>query len=347
MFCAKCETEVSIADRHCPKCGTDLLKFGATKSSLPQTRKGAYANGIKGLRKEVFREIRDEIEISRNMESPDPMEASMLKPMYSNLLNVLNKRYASDEEIESAFNDRIFPEMVRLSQHEDALKFLLKIEQIIQSRLEENIYRHYEDNGNDVLKILRSGEINVKLINLLYQADLSVILFPFFKSAEVACRFHTRRCYSNLKNHRKLKEIADWLSSSADNLHIYNLPDWLENGYRKSRIIEIVKGLLTENEIHTAGSLATGIALYMFGRTWELKIRRVDLGEAKTFPIDNLLATRGKDEEKEALADKLQKLQFLRNKRVHERVEENHGIVDEVRDLSYECLNALPVIFRI
>ena len=344
MYCTKCEAEVTIADKHCPKCGTDLLKFGATKSSGVQT-KGKYSTGMKDLKKEIFGEVRDEIGHFKTAESFDPMEASILKPLYSNLLNILNARYESDQEIEKVFNDKIVPEVDRLSRQEDALKFLLEIEKTIKSRLGENFFHHYEEKGADVLKVLRAGEIAVKLTKLLYQADLSMILFPFFKSAELACYFHTRRCYRSLKDHSQLKDIAKWLPSEEHKFHIYNLPEWLENKYRKSKIKKVVNGVLTEDKIDTAGSLATAIALYMFGRTWDLKIHRVDLGETRSFPIENLLAARGNDGEKEALANNLQKLQFLRNKRVHENVEENREIVDEVRNLSYECLKGLPVTF--
>lgn len=344
MYCTKCETEVSIADKHCPKCGIDLLKFGATKSSGIQT-KGKYATGMKDLKKEIFGEVRDEIGHFKTAESFDPMEASILKPLYSNLLNILNARYESDQEIEDVFNARIIPEMDRLSRHEDTLKFLLEIEKTIQSRLGEDFFRYYEEKGNDVLKILRAGEIAVKLTKLLYQADLSMILFPFFKSAELACYFHTRRCYRNLKDHSQFENIARWLPSKEYNYHIENLPDWLKK--RKKKIIEVVKGIFEEDKINTAGSLATGVALHLFSRTWEMKIHRVDRGETKTFYIDNWLAARGNDREKEALAEKLQGLQSLRNKLVHEDVEDNHETVKTYRDLSYECLNGLPAIFRI
>jgi hypothetical protein len=145
-----------------------------------------------------------------------------------------------------------------------------------------------------------------------------------------------------LKGHPQLAKIAGWLPSSADDMFIEGIPDWLVQ--RKLKIIEVVKGILTGSEFHTAGALATGVAIQLFGRDWLLRIRRSDRGVTEGFRIENLLAAADGETERETLAAFLQRLQSLRNERVHGRVEENGEAVEAVRGLAYECLKALPAV---
>jgi hypothetical protein len=51
--------------------------------------------------------------------------------------------------------------------------------------------------------------------------------------------------------------------------------------------------------------------------------------------------TMGRNEEKEALADNLSKIQTLRNPRVHNEVEKDRNKVVENRRLSYDCLKGI------
>ena len=341
MYCAKCMTMVSIADSRCPKCNADLLEFGSTKTSPSQERGSRpYAQAVKNIRNEVFREIGGGIETLKQEASSEPFAAAILEPIYDNLLNLLSGRYGSEAEIDRAFDDKVVPAIDHLTREKDTRELLRDIDEIIQYRLGDDAFYHYKMKGDEVLKILRSGEIAIKWIDLLKQADLSVILFPFFKAVERSCRIHTQKCYDSLKGNPKLAEIAGWLPSLADHLSVEGIPSWLAD--RKSKIIEVIKGLLSKNEYHTGGALKTGVVLYLFGRTWELKIRQSDRAKQKTFRIENLLNAQGSDGEKENLAHDLHQFQFLRNERVHGKVENNHETVTKVRELAYSCLTGLP-----
>lgn len=343
MYCVKCRSEVSIAEKLCPKCNADLLKFGATVSSLPDEGRRPAAEGLIGIKKALWGEVREDL--AGQTKSLDALEASILKPLLDDLMNHLRVRYESDAQIEKVFDTHVIPAVDRLKADRAARELLREVEDLIRSRLGGGVFSHYEEKGDEVLKILRSGEIAVRWMDLLSQADLSVILFPFFKAVERACCVHTLERYGRLKDHPQIKAIDAWLPSKYEYLQIDENPDWPKP--RRRKIIEVVCGLLNNKPFRTAGALATGVAIQLFGRTWLLKISRTDRSEVKTFPIENLLDATGEESEKATLVCDLSELQDLRNKLVHERVEENNEAIILVRDLAYDCLKALPAILPV
>lgn len=342
MYCVKCRVKVSIADKFCPNCNADLLQFGATVSSLPDEKRRPAAEGIIGMKKALWGKVREDI--AGQTKPLDALEASIVKPLLDDLMNRLRVRYESDEQIEKAFDTQIIPALDRLKTDPDAGELLREVDGCMRFRLGVDIFRHYEDKAKDVLKILLSGEIALRWLDMLADADLSVILFPFFKAVEQSCRLHTLERYSKLKNDSQIEEIVKWLPSSATDLSIEEIPEWLSHERRKDKIIKVVRGLLAGGDDRTSGALGTAVSLYLFGRTGFLEIRRLDLNETKVFRIDNLLAAAGEATEREDLSLGLQRLQFYRNKRVHEKVEKNRDTVDHIRDMAYECLKGLPRI---
>lgn len=345
MYCVKCRAMVSIADKSCPNCKNDLLQFGATVFSLPDEKHRPAAEGIIGLKKAIWEEIREDM--AGQVKPLDALEASIVKPLLDDLMNRLKVRYESDEQIERAFDTQVLPAVDRLKKDPDARELLREVDDLIRSRLGEDIFRHYEDKAEDVLKILRPGEIALSWLDMLAGADFSVILFPFFKAVEQSCRLHTEERHARLKHHSQLKEIAAWLPTSAEDLSIEDIPEWLSHKRRKDKIIKVVRGLLAGGDDRTSGALGTAVSLYLFGRTGSLEIRRLDLNETKAFRIDNLLETAGEVTLKEDLAWRLQRLQFYRNERIHEKVETNRDMVDCVRDMAYDCLKGLPRILPV
>jgi hypothetical protein len=343
MYCVQCQSKVSVAGKSCPNCKADLLKFGATTSSLPDKGHRPAAEGLIGIKKVFWGELWEDL--ASQTKSADALEVAILKPLLDDIMTRLRVQYESDAQIEKVFDTQVLPAVVRLKEDRDTSELLREVDDLIQSRLGGGVFSHYEEKGDDVLRILRSGEIAVRWMDLLSQADLSVILFPFFKAVERSCCVHTAVRYGRLKGHSLLAAVAKSLPPSADYLIIEELPEWLEE--RKVKIIEVVRGLLTGSEFHTAGALATGVAIQLFGRTWPLKIRRTDREETKVFRIENLLTAAGGETERETLASGLQRIQYLRNQLVHEKVEENREIVEVVRGLAYDCLKALPSILRI
>ncbi|MEI6154529.1 MAG: hypothetical protein WCQ90_10625, partial [Deltaproteobacteria bacterium] len=87
--------------------------------------------------------------------------------------------------------------------------------------------------------------------------------------------------------------------------------------------------------------------LYVFGRTWTIKIIRKDRhppGNVKPFTIDNWLKVKGTDSERIDLAGRLREIQIMRNERIHENIEDDKAIVEKGRNLSYVCLRAIPEV---
>lgn len=347
MLCTKCKSEVSIADKRCSKCNADLLYFGAMTSSLQLNQRSSLSTGVKKINNALFLEVNDEIEQLIQTSSSDALEIAVMNPLLDDFINRLKARYESDDEIEAVFETQIAPALDHMQQEDGGREMLREVEDSIRAHLGEDVSLHYQDKGDEVLKILRSGEIAVQWMNLLAQADLSVILFPFFKAAERACHIHIEERYTKLKGHRQIEEIESWLPDKK-HVHVLHIEDnsgWLEQHKRK--IIEVVRGLLKESKSNDTGARATGVGIQLFGRTWLLKIKRTDKRETKTFHIENLLNATGSENEKATLARNLDNLQELRNKRVHEKVEENQHIIRQVRDLAYDCLKGLPAILRI
>jgi hypothetical protein len=341
MKCAKCKTEVSMTDKNCPKCGNDLLQFGATVFYESKDKNsGRYGQGIKDM---VFGALRDEVEES--VKTLDFSEIKVFQPL-ENRLKLLLSRHLSDLEIDDLFDKEIIPTVDDLSRNKDAEKIFQKVELEMKDNLSLNIYNHYKNKGDDVLKILRAGEITHILIKENGRdIDLSVKMFPYFKASEKACWLHIRRRYNELRDNPLLKNIADWLGRNEDHILIDNIPEWLNK--RKKTLIEVMNGILTENDYFTGGSLRTGVSIFVLGRNWNLKIERRDLSKTEIYRIDNILKTGGTDKAKEILADNLQKLQVLRNERMHKDVEDNEKTVQSSRTLSYNCLKAIPEILEI
>lgn len=328
MKCANCNSDVSMADSKCPKCKNDLLQFGAT---IAYERKQGYAQEIKDIAK---------------YDDFDHAEQIILQPLIKRLKSLLSRRI-SESEIESLFENDIIPVIDDISKDKDAEQIIKTVEVEIRSNLGENVFCYYENKGEDVLKILRAGEIARNLIKENSEdIDLSVIMFPFFKASEKSCWLHSQIRYKELVNSPLIKEVYNWMGTKVDNIYIEKMPI-LDSPSRLKTLCEILKGLLKENEYLLSGSLRTGISIYVFGRVWTLTIYRKDLSETKTFCIQNILRTKGTDEGKEELANNLCELQKLRNKRMHKDIEYDEKAVLSSRELSYNCLIKLPEVLEI
>jgi len=334
MKCAKCNTQVSIADRRCPQCDSDLLQFGATISYESKRREAGAAKEM------FFGELRREFD--DNISDLDPNAKKIFQPVASRLKRLFT-RQLSDTEVEVVFDREIMPEVEDLAKDRGCEELLQKVEKEIRERLGDHAFYHYQHRGVDVLKILRAGEIACLVIDAEGQAvDLSIKMFPFFKASEKACSIHTKDRYGVLRKTPVIKEIDDWVWNHWDEISIEDIPGWLDD--RKKTLAEVVHGIIVGNEYHTGGSLRTGIALYMFGRDWTLKVAQGNLGQTKTFQISNILNAQGSDKEKESLAYELNELQKLRNERMHKDVEDEEKMVRQSRDLSYGCLRQIPKI---
>ena len=339
MKCAKCKNEVSIADRTCPNCGNDLLQFGSTVFYEPKEKdSNRYGQGIKDM---VFGDLHRNL--GDNLSTLDPGERRVLLPIEKRFKSLI-RRHLSDGEIEVLFDKEIIPTIDDISQEKDAEKILLKIEGEIKQNLGDTAFNHYKIKGQEVLKILRAGEIAYFIIPLK-DIDLSVKMFPFFKASEKSCWLHTRTRYQEMRSNPLIRDLAEWLGNNKENLYIENIPDWLVD--RKNTLIEVINGILTQNEYFLGGSLRTGISLYVLGRKWIIKIERRDLSKMKEFQITNILQTNGDEREIVLLSENLCRLQVLRNKRVHDEIESDDEQVKENRALSYSCLKTIPEILKI
>lgn len=313
MKCAKCNTEVSIADSRCKKCGQDLLQFDST----------------------VFYERK----AKDSFDTLGSYEQKMVATV-KNRLKTLFQRHIPEERLEDYFDREVLPAVDDLSKDRANEEVLLEIEKKIREKLEAPAYNHYSSKGQDVLRILRAGELALLLMeDKIADMDLSVKMFSYFKASEKSCRLHTRARYQELRDDPLIREISEGLGRNDDSLSIDNIPEWLI--HRKKTLIEVINGVLTENDYYLGGSLRTGIAIYVLGRTWGMKVRRADLSKEKTFQIKNLLRAYGSDSEKEALAGRLQELQRLRNERMHTDIEGDEKAVKQSRGLAYECLRGI------
>jgi len=341
MKCKKCNSEVLISDSKCPKCGNDLHQFGSTIFYEPKERDGLRSSQtIKGM---VIQELSKDIR--EGLENLDPWERKIFIPIESRLRTLL-AQHISDSEIENIFENEIVPTVDGLSKDKATEKVFKKVEEEIKNNLGYIVYNHYKNKREDVLKILRAGEIACILIRETPEnIDLSIKMFPFFKASEVACYWHIHDRYRKLKNDPIVKDIADWIGSNVDNVYIENVPKWIAE--RKKTLKEIINGILTENEYYLNGSLRTGISLYILGREWILKIERKDLSKTKEFQVRNALQAKGSNEDRESLAKSLNNIQDLRNERVHKDVEDNEQMVRTSRVLSYNCLKEIPIILEI
>lgn len=341
MKCKKCDAEVSIADSKCPRCGNDLLQFGATTFYEPKERdKERYGKRIKDMVLGDFGK-----EIKGTMRGLDLQEREILQPVERRLRSLVS-RSLPDSEWENTFDNEIFPIIDDLSKDKASEKIFAKLEKEIKNNLGDAIFNHYKNREEAVLKILRAGEITCILVKEdTKEMDLSVKMFPFFKASEVACWRHVHNRYRELKDSPFIKEITEWVGNNVDNVFIERIPNWIVG--RKKTLLEILNGILVESEYHLSGSLRTGVSLYVLGRDWILRIERKDLSKIKEFQIKNILKAKGTDKDKETLAENLYELQVLRNEMVHRGIEENEKTVQQSKMLSYRCLKKIPEILEI
>ena len=340
MKCAKCSTEVTVADSHCPKCKSDLLAFGSSvfyEKSKHESDVSSPATEV------VFGAVANEFKAS--LSGFNFYEKKIFSPALQMVKKVFS-RHLSEEEIDRIFDAEILPVVDDLSKDKENEEVFRTVEENIRENLKAHAYNHYRVKGEDVLKILRAGELALILMkDKTVDMDLSVKMFPYFKASEKSCWIHTRKRYQELKDNPLIEEISEWLGRNYDNILIEEIPKWLAD--RKKTLIEVMNGITTENGYYVNGSLRTGIAIYALGRTWRMKVRRSDLSQEKTFQINNILRTGGADREKELLSENLQKFQGLRNERMHKDVEGDEKAVNQSRRLSYECLKMLPELLSI
>lgn len=339
MKCKKCNTEVSIADSKCPQCGNDLLQFGATTFYDPKERdKERYGKRIKDrILGDLGKEVKE------TLEGFDLQEREILQPIETRLRSVL-MRSLPDSEWENAFDNEILPTIDALSRDRSAEKIFKKVEETIENNLGSSVFDHYKSTGEDVLKILRAGEITYILIKEnAKDIDLSIKMFPFFKASEVACHLHTHSRYEELKNNSTLNSIIDWMSDKPENIFIRAVPEWLL--HKMGALLETAKGIFDGNEKKFGGCLRTGISICIFGKEWIMSIKCKD--KVKEFQIKNILKAKGTDKDKESLAENLYELQILRNERVHKGIEDSEKTVQQSRTLSYSCLRKIPEILEI
>jgi hypothetical protein len=336
--CAECNSEVSIADNKCPKCGHDLLQFGSTTFYEPNKQR--YGQGIKNM---FFGRVSEGI--GEDLRGLDKEERMVFSPATERLAKLLC-RHISEDKVDEFFYREILPALDDFGESAEGKEVSQKVEDNIRHNLGMSAFDHYGQKGPDVLKILRAGELVLILLNdRSLDIDLSIKMFPYFKASEKACSIHARSRYRELKDNQLIKEISLWLGRNDEAIVIGGIPAWLIS--RRKTLIEVINGILTDNDYFVGGSLRTGIAIYVLGRTWDMKVRRSDLSREKSFQINNILGTGGVEQDKELLAENLQKLQVLRNERMHKDIEGDDGIVQNSRTLSYQCLKELPGVLII
>lgn len=341
MICSKCNVKVSVTDSKCPKCGHDLLQFGGAVFYEDKGKdSGRYGQGVKDM---VFGGLQSAWK--EDFSTLDPDKRKIYSPL-ANKLKAFFQRHISEGALEDFFDREVLPLVDDLSKDKDNAELFHKVESAIKENLGSAIYDHYKSKGEDVLRILRAGEIaNMLIDKKAGDIDLSVKMFPYFKASEKSCWIHTKKRYRALKDNPLIEEISEWFGKNYDNIYIEEIPKWLAD--RKKTLIEVMNGIITENDYYVGGSLRTGIAIYVLGRTWRMKGRRSDLSQEKTFQINNILRTGGTNSEKELLAENLQELQVLRNERMHKDVEGDENAVTQSWWKSYVCLRGIAGVLTI
>jgi hypothetical protein len=340
MRCKICNSEVSITETKCPKCGNGLFRLRGVRFYQPK-KKGAQSYG-QGIKDTVLGKLYGDLE--NDIKGLDLEERQAFGPIEERIQNLFTRRI-SDSELEALFDTEIVPPIDELSRTQKAQDVFKKVDEAIKRDLGPIAFNHYKDKGADVLKILRAGEVICLFVEGGSKAiDLSVKTFPFFKASEAACSLHMHGRYRELKNNSFIKEISEWIGDDVDKVLLVGVPEWAA---RRKTLLEIISGILRGNGDHLNGSLRAGIALYILGREWILKIERKDLSKAKDFQIKNLLKTKGTDEDKKDLAEKLCEIQGRRNECVHGSIEDDERTVSESRLRSYHCLRKIPEILEI
>jgi hypothetical protein len=346
MKCTKCNSQVSIADSKCPKCGHDLLQFGSTVS---YERKPGYGQEIKDM---VFGEVKKDTQES--LKELDHNERRIFQPLENRLLSLFS-RHISEEEIEEIFDEEIIIVVEEFSKNKDAEKIFIKIEENIKKAL-GFAFDHYRNNavkiiykkkgkeriikGEDILAMLRAGEI-IQLLGIDNEKDidLSVKMFPFLKASEVACKLHSFNRYKTLRGNSeyrdKFERFVNHINSNIKNI-IKDVP-WL--GRHKNpfnNFLSLIWGLLKGNDHYDLYNCRnTAFSLYFLG------------GGLVGFGDNNIFNTKGLKNDKSELAEKLCDLQALRNDRIHEIIEKDELVAGKCKSDSYDCLRTMPQILPI
>ena len=356
MKCANCSTEVSIADSRCPKCNSDLLAFGATvfyEKSKHESDASSPATGM------VFGAVENEYKSSLNGFNSD--EKKIFSPA-TDIFKKIFQRHLTIDQLDEIFMSEIVPEVNECARKYSGNNDIIAIEEIVAGNLKTSFasYRNpstkitYTDkkgniqkmSGKDVLDILTFGEYAYDYINRSIEgSDLSAVMFAFCKASEVACWLHAYERCRRLKENPVIKKLYAALGNDGDAITIDEIPAWLNN--RKGVIIEVINGILYEDEYYISGSMRTGVAISILGRDWRMVIKQKGQGESENILIQNIFMAKGGDDEKNLLANKLCDLQGFRNRVAHKESIYAKSEVNSCRDLSYECLKAIPAIMEI
>lgn len=332
MKCVKCNSEVSIADSKCPKCGHDLLQFGSTTFYGPSNRQ-SHAKGIKDM---VYGGVSKGM--GEQLRSLDKEEKIVLSPATERLANIFC-RHVSAENFDEFFNKEVLPAVDDMEGTVDGKQAAQKAEENIRRNLGDAAYTHYRTKGKEVLRVLRAGEHAYMMIDGgTNNIDLSVKMFPYFKAAEVSCRKHSEERYKGLRGHPTVKAIDNWIGDRQENIYGKDIPRWIE---RKSGFLGVLNMLLGRKpDRNLFNCRGTGISLFVFGREG-IEIR----GEG--FAINNIFAAKGDLADRTELSRILCELQDVRNDLIHEKVEDREAEARKARATAYRCLKAVPVIMEI
>jgi hypothetical protein len=346
MKCEKCGFRVSINDDKCRGCGHDLTMFGPTK---------LLGSGQDGNRR-LGRRIK-EIALSELYEETKQLSASLQDDDEFNIAAILEKRigriflrHASEEEIDSVYEKDVIPCIDELSKDENAKLISKRLEATLKENLGEILYGYY-GKWPEIIKMLFAGEL-VYLLVRNKEVDLSVKMFEFFKVTELAVKKHAERRVLGLEGHPAAKNVDSVLGSGSDDdrrrkVIGEDIPQWF-NGNREENISQhkqafiVLLDMLTgrKKKSNLINARNAGLALHAFGR----ETFRIN---GSTIRMGNPYNARGNMPEREELARNLCELQFVRNKKVHEKTANEESEVNKWRGVAYSCLRAIPVILEI
>lgn len=346
MKCTKCNSEISIANSKCPKCGHNLLQFGATSfyESREKDSQG-YRQEIKDMVFVGLREKEHEL-----VDSLDAEEIKVFVPILEKKLSTLVLKHLSDEAIERLYSSEIMPILDELARDRNAQLIFKKVESNIKKNLGEAIFQYYQ-KWPEIIKMLSAGEL-VYLLIKKEDVDLSVKMFEFFKAGEVACSEHAEKRLCRLINHEIVTDVDRVIGQGSDDVRKDNvvgrdIPDWFDGdrqenirGHKKAFVILLDMLLERKNKNNLINSRNTGLALYIFGRD-SLEIK------GKYVTINNIFDARGPMSAREKLARDLCEIQTVRNEKIHDGIAVQKSEVDKWKGKAYDCLQAIPAIMGI
>lgn len=358
MICAKCKVKVSVTDRKCPECGHDLLQFGGAAFYEEKGKdSNRYGQGIKDM---VFGGLKSEWK--EDFKTLEPDEKKIYSPL-ADRLNAFFRRHISEEALEDFFDRDVLPLVDDLSKSKDNAELFHKVESAIRIGLgDDAVYQHYRIKAADVLRILRAGELANELMDKEKgDYDLSVRMFPYFKAIEISCSLHTNDRYKQIEKNSQLKAIAQWTGIIDESGRIQKsatpgkladeiyFEDALLGGKKKtwfSMVIDIMDS--SSKKYNLSGACRAGLSIYAFGRNWDIRLKRKHDNDYTAFRVNNIFrAKEVSDEHHHTLQSDLCKLQDMRNKRVHENVENDKYLVGKAKSLSYDCLKDIPQLLSI